>query len=43
VVYYWITKEDKIYMLMLYGKSDQADLTPAQARILRKLVMEEMG
>jgi len=40
--YYWITKEDKIYMLMLYGKSDQEDLTPAQARILKKLVVEEL-
>jgi mRNA-degrading endonuclease RelE of RelBE toxin-antitoxin system len=43
VICYWITEEDKIYMLMLYGKSDQADLTPAQARILRRLVREELG
>jgi len=43
VIYYWITEEDKIYMLMLYGKSDQADLTQAQSRILRKLVREELG
>ena len=43
VIYYWITEDDKIYMLMLYGKSDQADLTPTQSRILRKLVKEELG
>jgi mRNA-degrading endonuclease RelE of RelBE toxin-antitoxin system len=43
VVYYWITEEDKIYMLVLYGKSDQANLTPAQARVLRRLVREELG
>ena len=43
VIYYWITEEDKIYMLMLYGKSDQANLTVAQAKILRKLVKEELG
>jgi hypothetical protein len=43
VIYYWITEEDQIYMLMLYGKSDQADLTSAQARTLRKLVREELG
>jgi mRNA-degrading endonuclease RelE of RelBE toxin-antitoxin system len=42
VIYYWITEDDKIYLLMLYGKSDQADLTPAQARILIKLVREEL-
>ena len=42
VIYYWITEEDKIYMLMLYGKSDQAGLTPAQARTLRKLVRAEL-
>ena len=42
VIYYWVTEEDKIYMLMLYGKSDQADLTPEQAKILSKLVREEL-
>ena len=43
VIYYWITEEATIYMLMLYGKSDQANLTSAQARILSKLVKEELG
>jgi mRNA-degrading endonuclease RelE of RelBE toxin-antitoxin system len=43
VIYYWIIEDDVIYMLMLYGKSEQADLTPAQARALRKLVCEELG
>jgi mRNA-degrading endonuclease RelE of RelBE toxin-antitoxin system len=42
VIYYWIPSDDTIYMLLLYEKSDQEDLTPAQARILRKLVREEL-
>jgi len=43
VIYYWITEEATIYMLMVYGKSDQADLTPAQVKTLSKLVKEELG
>ena len=34
--------DEAIFMLLLYEKSDQEDLTPAQARILRKLVREEL-
>jgi hypothetical protein len=43
VIYYWITEEDTIYMLLLYEKSDQENLTPAQATVLRRLVREELG
>ena len=43
VIYYWITSENTIYMLLLYEKSDQEDLTPEQAKVLRKLVREELG
>jgi len=42
VIYYWITSEETIYMLLLYGKSSQKDLTPAQAKVLRQLVREEL-
>ena len=42
VIYYWVPSDDTIYMLLLYEKSDQEDLTPTQARILRKLVREEL-
>jgi len=42
VIYYWIKPEDTIYMLMLYDKTHQEDLTPAQAKILARLVREEM-
>lgn len=43
VIYYWIRPAETIYMLLLYDKSDQVDLTPAQAKILAKLVREELG
>ena len=43
VIYYWITAEETIYMLFLYEKSGQSDLTPAQAKVLRQLVREELG
>ena len=42
VIYYWVKPDDTIYMLLLYDKSDQEDLTPAQAKILAKLVREEL-
>jgi len=43
VIYYWITSESTIYMLLLYEKSNQEGLTPEQAKVLRKLVREELG
>ena len=42
VIYYWITAEDSIYMLFLYEKTAQSDLTPAQVKVLRGLVREEL-
>ncbi len=41
VIYYWEKDPGVIYMLFLYRKSDQADLTTEQLRILKKLVQEE--
>lgn len=41
VIYYWATAESVIFMLMIYPKSRQDDLTPQQLRVLRKLVQEE--
>jgi hypothetical protein len=40
VIYYW-DKQDAIYMLFVYPKSKQEDLTPAQIKLLGKLVREE--
>jgi hypothetical protein len=40
VIYYW-DKQDTIYMLFVYPKSKQEDLTLAQVKVLAKLVREE--
>jgi hypothetical protein len=42
LIYYWQKAEDRIYMLLVYRKSRQEDLTPQQLRILRKLVKENL-
>ena len=41
IIYYWAKAEEVIYMLLIYPKSRQEDLTPRQLKILRKLVQEE--
>ena len=43
VIYHWHSGEQFHYMLLLYAKSAQEDLTPAQLRVLRRLVQEEFG
>jgi len=40
VIYYWDVPIDSIYMLLIYKKSRQEDLTPNQLKILRNLVKE---
>ncbi len=42
VIYYWNKAEECIYMLLVYGKSRQVDLTKEQLRTLRKLVKENL-
>lgn len=41
IIYYWAPREAAVYMLYLYAKNEQGDLTPAQVRILARLVREE--
>jgi mRNA-degrading endonuclease RelE of RelBE toxin-antitoxin system len=41
VIYYWAAAEEQLLMLLVYPKAERDDLTPAQLRILRKLVEEE--
>ncbi len=41
VVYYWAPAEHVLYMLYIYSKTEQGDLTPAQTRMLARLVREE--
>ena len=43
VIYYWAAADDTCYMLFLYGKNDQGDLTATQVRTLAKIVREEFG
>ena len=40
LIYFWDVLEDRIYMLLIYKKSKQEDLTPSQLKILRNLVKE---
>ena len=41
VIYYWAPREATIYMLYLYAKNEQGDLTTSQVHILARLVREE--
>lgn len=42
IIYYWITKDDQILLLFAYSKSVKEDLTPAQLKQLKKLVITEL-
>jgi hypothetical protein len=41
VIYFWHPEDEVFYMLYVYPKNEQSDLTPAQVRILRRLVEEQ--
>jgi len=41
IIYYWAAREGTFYMLYVYAKNEQGDLTPAQVRELARLVREE--
>ena len=40
MIYFWRTAAGQIYLLYAYAKNAQADLTPAQTRLLVQLVKE---
>ena len=40
VIYYWDKPAEVLYMLWVYRKSQQDDLTPRQCKLLSKLVKE---
>ncbi|MGH1463433.1 MAG: hypothetical protein ACRBB6_15515 [Neptuniibacter sp.] len=42
VIYYWITEDSQIYMLLAYPKGVQETLTAKQKSTLRKLVQKEL-
>jgi len=41
VIYYWAAAEMVFYMLYVYSKTEQGDLTPEQVKVLGRLVREE--
>lgn len=41
VIYFWHPEDEVFYMLYVYPKNEKSDLTPAQVRILRRLVEEQ--
>jgi hypothetical protein len=41
IIYYWEPRDEVFYMLYAYAKSEQGDLTVAQARVLGRVVREE--
>jgi mRNA-degrading endonuclease RelE of RelBE toxin-antitoxin system len=41
VIYYFVDLKSNILMLFAYTKSEQEDLTPAQIKILNKIIAEE--
>jgi hypothetical protein len=38
VIYYHVISRDQFYMLLIYGKNEQDDLSPEQLRMLKKAV-----
>jgi hypothetical protein len=42
IIYYWAVEEEVIYMIYLYAKNEQGDLTPTQVRKLAYLVRKEL-
>ena len=37
-IYYWMTEDKQIYMLYIYLKSEQQNLTPDQKKVLKTIV-----
>lgn len=40
IIYYWHVPKSRVYLLLMYPKNVQDDLTPQQAETLRKAVKE---
>ena len=41
VIYYWHPAEETVFLLVAFAKNVRTDLTPAQVKVLRRLVEEE--
>ena len=42
VIYYWDQDAQQVYLLFVFSKTAQEDLSNAQLRVLRQLVREEL-
>lgn len=42
IIYYWLSRDDQIYMLYVYPKNVQVNLTDKQKKVLMSLVKEEL-
>lgn len=40
IIYYWFQRDEIIYLLLGYSKTERDDLTPEQKRALKKLIAE---
>jgi hypothetical protein len=40
-IYFWAVSKDQIFMLFIYAKNEQEELTPDQLKILRTITKEE--
>ena len=40
-IYYWAVADDVCYMVYMYAKNEQGDLTPTQLRALARVVRKE--
>jgi len=43
VIYYYVAPDDRIFMLVAYGKAAKDDLTDREVAALKKLVKEELS
>ena len=41
ILYQWIPEKSQVFLLFVFGKNEQSDLTPAQLAVLRKLMEDE--
>ena len=41
VIYYWVVRQERLVMLVMYPKNERDDLTKDQLKILRKIIEEE--
>jgi mRNA-degrading endonuclease RelE of RelBE toxin-antitoxin system len=41
LIYFWDKPEDTIFMLLVYPKSKQEDLTPEQLKVLKRIMQGE--